>query len=219
MKKITVITVISLAILGVAAALFAAPSKGNAPVLTPVTVAVQGFHCQPCPDDLQPKLAKMKGVYEVKATLKPAQVTAKLDEGKMTVSQFVTAISSQYTMMNRNETYKGRLVAHIDAAKCAGEETMCQECRTEIPQLLKGIKGVKEVTLDETGKIALMSFDKKAKVTTADITRALGKGKMGYTVNFTAATPAAHAQGDADEQAHGAAACPMTGGGGSCCGN
>ena len=167
------------------------------PTLAKVTVAVTGFHCQACPDELQLHLAKLDGVTEVKATLKPAQVTATLDEAKITSSQFVNAIATHPTAMDKKQTYGAALLAYIDTAMCAEEETMCQACFTEIPKALKTIKGIHNVTLDTTGKIASISFPKDAKVTTVNIADALLKHNFKFTAVFTApvateATPHGH---------------------------
>jgi copper chaperone CopZ len=173
------------------------------PTLTQVTVAVTGFHCQACPDGLQKDLAKLKGVTKVKATLKPAQVTASLDEAKISVSQFVNAIAAHPTAMDKKKTYGATLQAFIDTPMCAKQATMCRACFTEIPKALTAVKGVHGVTLDKTGKIASIRFDGDAKVTTASLADALAKHKFKFTVAFTAPATAEAPKASTGHSAHG----------------
>ncbi|MHB9026105.1 MAG: cation transporter [Armatimonadota bacterium] len=208
MKNMLNVIVVLAAVIGVGAILFAAqPSTGDKkPVLTPVTVSVEGLHCQACPDELQKDLAKLPGVSSVKATLKPAQVTALLDETKISVSAFVAAIDEHPQAMDRKQTYGAKLVAYIDAAMCAKQKSMCDACFTEVPKTLKQIKGVSDVTLDKTGKVASISFAAKSKVTTAQITKALADHKFKFTTRFM--DPAEKSAAGSSDQG----ACPMGGG-------
>jgi len=186
MKKTLLILLSVLAVLSIGAALYAAEkhAKTNTPVLTPVTVGVAGFHCQACPDGLQKDLAKLPGATAVKATLNPAQVTATLDEAKLTASEFVAAVSAHPQAMDAHKTYTGKLVLYVDAEMCKANAKMCAGCFTEIPRVLKAVKGVKQVTLDATGKIASLTFTQGAKVTTKTLAAALAKSSYKFTVRF-----------------------------------
>ncbi|MHB9130057.1 MAG: heavy-metal-associated domain-containing protein [Armatimonadota bacterium] len=171
----------------VGVALAAAPKPAaKAPQLTPVTVSVDGFHCQACPDELQKNLAKLPGVSAVNATLKPAQVTAKLDEKVITASQFVAAVAKHPRAMDHSKTYGAKLVVYVDAAMCAKEAKMCAGCFKEIPRALQSVKGLGTVSLDNTGKVASITFAKDAKVNTAGIAKALKSSSYKFTVSFTA---------------------------------
>lgn len=163
---------------------YAATPK-HTPVTTAVTVAVTGFHSQACPDGLAADLAKLPGVTKVKATLKPARVTAILDETKTTAAAFVNAIAKHPQAMDAKKTYGATLQVYIDAPMCAAEAKMCQGCFTEIPKMLKPVVGITRVALDTTGKIASLTFDAKAKVTTAQIAAALKKSTYKFTVGFS----------------------------------
>lgn len=165
---------------------FAAPEdkpKDLPPVA--VTAAVSGFHCQACPDELQKDLGKLDGVTEVKATLNPPVVTAKLDVKKMTPSEFIAAIAKHPQAMDRKKTYGAWLLAYIDTAMCAKQQTMCDGCGPEITKQLKTVEGVDQVAFDPTGKIVRITFKADVKVTLDALKEALGKSKFGFTVDFT----------------------------------
>ena len=68
---------------------FAAPEdKPKDPPQVAVTVAVSGFHCQACPDELKRDLSKLDGVTEVKAMLNPPVVTADALKEALAKSEF-----------------------------------------------------------------------------------------------------------------------------------
>ncbi|HOF86544.1 MAG TPA: cation transporter [Armatimonadota bacterium] len=180
MKPIVVSALLALVIAAFASAIFAAPPTG-----TVVTVAVQGFHCQPCPDTLVKALAKLPGVTEVTGTLQPARVTARLDETRITVSQFVAAINAQPTRMDPKQTYRARLTIFVDSAAAAGEERLCPSCAKEISRALLAVKGINGVKSDDTGKVVIIGFTSTAKVTTAAIAKALAHTKAKFTTVFT----------------------------------
>lgn len=219
-----VLLVVGLALIallvGVAIATAQKPAAKTAE-LTPVTVAVEGFHCQACPDGLQKDLAKLAGVSEVKATLKPAQVTAKLNEKVISASEFVAAIAKHPRAMDHSKTYGAKLVVYVDAAMCAKEPKMCPACFKEIPRALKSVKGLGNVALDSTGKVASLTFAKGAKVNTASITKALKASSFKFTVGYTAPAGSKAAQTASASSGHGdMGSCPMKGDGttGGCCG-
>jgi copper chaperone CopZ len=198
MKTTWIAVLLGLAAMSMAAASYAAPVQPPAaakPVT--VTVAVKGFVCQMCPDGLRQDLTALPGVTAVQATLAPAQVTAKLDEAKITVSQFVAAIATHPTAMDAGKTYGARLLLYVDTQMCANEKTMCADCFTEIPKRLKAVSGVQDVTLDATGKMAAISFTRGASVKTSDLINALQKSDLGFsvsTISVAQATKDAHAQ-------------------------
>jgi copper chaperone CopZ len=220
MRKVFVGVFIAADALSVAA--FALAEKPKTPPLTAVTVAVDGLHCQACADELQKDLGKVPGVAEVTVTVKPGQAAAKLDESKITASEFIAAIGKHAQMMDRQKTYGAKLVAHIDTAMCAKQQKMCEGCFTEIPKVLKGVKGVSDVTLDETGKVATIGFANDAKVATGALTKALARSSYKFTVKYAgAAAPAARNtdQGSAGmncDQMKSDGSCPM--GSDNCCG-
>ena len=158
-------------------------------VFTAVTVAVDGLHCQGCVDELQLDLGKVDGVSEVVVTMNPGQVTAKLDESKTSASKLVNVIAAHPQAMDKTKTYGAKLVAYIDTEMCAKNKKMCAGCFTEIPKVLNAIKGVSEVTLDETGKIATISFAKEPEVSTSALAKALGASDYMFKVAFTAPKP------------------------------
>jgi copper chaperone CopZ len=210
MKPLTFTVLLAVVVATFATAIFAVPPKG-----TVVTVAVQGFHCKPCPDSLVKDLAKLPGVSEVKGTLKPAQVTARLDEAKTSVSQFVAAIGAHPQMMDPKKTYSARLTAYVDSETTAKEEKMCPDCAAQIAKALLGVKGINGVKTDETGKVVTIGFAKGAKVTTAAISKALAATKLKFTASFTHPLLAKAAASDAGESdACGGGSCSMGGGGG-----
>lgn len=191
MKKVTIFAALAILLAtAVTTVVFAVgrDTQAKKATLTKVTVAVSGFHCQGCPDELQRDLAKLNGVADVKATLSPAQVTASIDEEKITVSQFVNAIAKHPTGMDRTKTYGAKLVAFINTAACAEQKTMCGACAPEEQKRLSAIDGVKTVTIDKTGKVAGITFAPDAKVTTAQLAKALGESDFHFTVSFTAPT-------------------------------
>lgn len=203
MKQLLVLIAI---VIGVSAVIIAAPnSEDKKPTPVAVVVAVEGFHCQACPDALQQDLAKVDGVSEVKATLAPPMVSAKIDESKITAGEFVAKIAAHPQEMDAKKTYGAKLVVCIDAPMCAKNPTMCPACFTEIPKVLKKIKGVSDVSLDKTGKIATIGFKLDAKVTTVQLATALGKHSFKFTADF--ACPQ-YMQTHADEQKDGMT-CPM----------
>ncbi|OPZ81451.1 MAG: Heavy-metal-associated domain protein [bacterium ADurb.Bin429] len=205
MKPILASVLLAVVVAIFATAIFAVPPKG-----TQVTVAVQGFHCQPCPDSLVTALAKLPGVTEVTGTLKPARVTARLDEAKMTVSQFVAAINAQPTAMDPKKTYTARLTVFVDSAATAGEERMCPSCAKEISKALLAIKGINGVKSDDTGKVVTIGFTSTAKVTTAAIAKALASTKSKFTTAFTDPNAGKEEAAAGDHCSGGA--CPMMGG-------
>jgi len=186
MKQTLIATVIVLVIAVAVTVLYAAQPKTQAaqPVLSPVTVTVQGFECGGCVPKLQSFLEKQKGVSGVKATMTPPQVTAQLDEKVLPVSKFVAAIDGQKNM--HNKLYIASFVTFVDAPMCKNEPKMCAACPPEIQKMLKDVKGVTGVTLDDTGRIATIGLDPKVAVTTTAIADALKKSKFNFTVSFTA---------------------------------
>src|SRR3972149_3969313 len=109
MRKVFLGLLVAALALSIAAVALAVKTK--APKLTAVTVAVDGLHCKACVDELQRDLSKVPGVAEVKVTQKPGQVTAKLDEKKISVSKFVTTIAKHSQGMDRKKTYGAKLAA------------------------------------------------------------------------------------------------------------
>jgi len=188
MRQTLIFTLLALTIAAVVTVLYAAPSKtGKQPVLTSVTTAVEGFQCGACAAKLQTFLGKQKGVTDVKTTMKPAQVTAKIDEKVLPVSKFMAAIDGQKNM--HNKLYTASFVAFINAPMCKNEPKMCAACPPEIKKMLKDVKGITAVTLDDTGRIATIGLDPKVDVTTTAIAGALKKSKFNFIVSFTDPNP------------------------------
>jgi len=154
-------------------------AEDTKPVLVPVIAKLYNADCHPCLDAMAGELAKQAGITEVKATMDPPQVTATLDETLFTASEFVNKIVAL-------DDYDARLLLYVDTAMCKGAAKMCGGCFTEIPAQLKTIAGVKEVTLDDTGRRVKVTFTADAKVKTTDLTSALAKSTYGFTVSFTA---------------------------------
>jgi len=204
MRLTITFTLLALAIATVVTVLYAAPGKmGKQPiVLTAVTASVEGFNCPSCANKLQTYLGKQKGISEVKVTMKPQQVTAKLDEKVVSAGKFITLINQQGKKTEPKDPYTAKFVAYIDAP-------MCEACFTEIPQMLKSVKGVTGVTLDESGKVATIAFDAKAGVTTTAIAEGLKKSKFNFTVNFAA--PEANGEKSAAATTEGDDCCAMGG--------
>ncbi len=161
------------------APMVAAPAPAKAPVLTAIEVRLLNADCQACIDALATELNKNVGVSDAKATLTPAKVTANLDEATISASEFINKLITL-------DDYDARLALYIDSAMCKGAEKMCDGCFTEIPLQLKKVEGVIEVTLDNTGRRAKITFTEKAVVKTADLAAALAKSEYGFTVSFTA---------------------------------
>lgn len=182
----------------VAVAAMAAPKK-TPPV--PITVAVAGLHCQACVDELKTDLGKLPGVSKLIVTLKPGQVTATLDEKRTSASAFVRAIATHPQAMDPEKTYGAKLVAYVDTDACADQQTMCDDCFTELPKTLEDVTGIDTVTLDTTGKIATISFKEDAAVTTQDITTALRKSDLQFHVQYTAPKSTSR-NGDATAHQH-----------------
>jgi len=222
MRQTLIFTLLALAIATVVTALFAVtPNKTNEkPVLIPVTTSVEGFQCAACAAKLQTYLGKQKGVSDVKATVKPAQVTAMLDEKVMPAGKFVAAINGQKNA--HGKLYTASFITYIDAEMCKGQQKMCEGCFTEIPKVLKGVKGVTDVTLDETGRIATIKLDPKVEVTTTVIAGALKKSKFNFIVSFTDPKPEKSASTGDTENGSGCGmgsggSCPMNGESGGGC--
>jgi len=183
MKK-SIISLALLALITLCTTTIALAAKPTAPVLTAITVAVDGLQCQGCVDELKTDLGKATGVSEVNVTQTPAQVTVKLDERTISAAKFVTLVGTHRQFMDHAKTYGAKLVLYIDAAGCANDAKMCASCFTEIPKVLKAVKGVSNVTLDETGKIAAVSLLKNADFSTSVLTKALARSDYQFTVTF-----------------------------------
>ena len=182
---------VAVAMLGILAiAIAAKPTKP----LIQVTVAVDGLHCQACVDELQQDLAKVPGVSAVTVTMKPGQAVVKLDEHTMSASKLVATIAAHPQAMNHQKTYGAQLVLFVDSAGCAKQAKMCPACFTEIPKMLKKVAGIDTVRLDDTGKVARVTFTKHANVSTSALAKALAASDFKFTTRFlapTAAKPAA----------------------------
>lgn len=179
-------TIVPLALLAgivLAAGLMAAKPAKSTPAAK-VTVAVVGLHCQACPDQLQKDLAKLPGAQQVRATLDPPQVTARLDETKIPAGRFVAAIAGHPQLMDPAKTYGARLLVKVDAAMCAGQQTMCPACAPEITKRLRALKGVTTVTFDKTGREVSVGLAKGATVKTTDIAKALKASSYKFSVTF-----------------------------------
>jgi len=204
MRNKWVVIVMALGAIGIVLAYFTtALAEGKKPASVQVSVAVQGFDCAACTDGLAQDLGKVDGISEVKATLKPPMVTAKIDEHKINVSEFVAKIAAHPQMMDPKKTYGAQLVLCVDTAMCAKEKKMCPACFTELPKAFKTVKEISTVSLDDTGKVATIGFAPGAKVTTAQITKALAMHSFKFIANF--ACPASMQQADQSK----AATCPM----------
>lgn len=170
-----------LLLLGIAAALFAAPSaKGTG---TPVTLAVSGLHCSASEQALVTRVTKLGGVSQVKITRKPDRLTAVLDESKTSLGAFVGAVESEPSMANPGKNLGAKVLVTL-AAK--------GQSAAVLAKALKGVAGVNGVGIDAKGTQAALFLAKDAKVTTADIAAALRA--VHATASFTAApAPAAPA--------------------------
>jgi len=183
MRTIFFRVIVTFAIIGITTLVLATPAKKT---LTQVTVSVQGLHCQGCVDELQRDLSKISGVSAVKVTQQPAQATAKLDETTIAASKFVAAISIHPQFMNHAKTYGARLLVFVDAPGCAGQAKMCPACFTEIPKVLKTVKGIDTVSLDDTGKVVFVTFTHDANITTQSLVKALSTSAFKFTTCFIA---------------------------------
>lgn len=220
MNKLLITVLVLAGVLGISAILFARTKQktSSPPVQTAVTVAIEGFHCPTCPEQLTKDLAAVPGISNVRATLEPGRVVATLDETKTTASDLVSLISNHPRAMNARKTYAGSLLVFIDTEMCRAEKTMCAACFTEIPRVLKTVKGVETVTLDKTGKIAAITFRKGARVLCTDIGAALNASSFHFSVAFTSAASATSAPSNAkggccseNDAAQGRGeACPMS---------
>ncbi|MHB0935776.1 MAG: variable large family protein [Armatimonadota bacterium] len=186
MRLTLIFTLLALLVATVVTILYAAPGKtSKKPVLTEITASVEGFNCPSCTGKLQSYLAEQKGISEAKVTMKPQQVTAKLDEKVMPISKFITLINAHGKKTEPKAPYSAKLVVYVDAEMCKDQGKMCPPCFDEIKKMVKGVKGITGVALDKTGKVATLSFDPKANVTTKAIADALKKSKFKFIVSFT----------------------------------
>ncbi len=183
MKQLYIAGVLALGIITLGALALAAGTKK--PVLTPVTVAVEGITCPSCLGKLQQQLTQVAGVTNLKTSMKIPQVTATLDESKITAGAFLAKITSISKTIEPDSPYTAKLLVYVDAAMCAGQEKMCPACFTEIPKVLKSVPGVSNVTMDNTGRIATVTLADHATVTTSALATALGKSTFKFTTSFT----------------------------------
>jgi copper chaperone CopZ len=86
--------------------------------------------------------------------------------------------------MDHAKNYGAKLVVYIDTEACAKDAKMCDGCFTEIPKVLKSVKGVSTVTLDKTGKVATIGFKKDANVSTSTLATALSKSDFKFHASF-----------------------------------
>lgn len=219
MRLTLIFTLLALLVATVVTLLYAAPgTTSKPPVLTEVTASVKGFNCPSCVSTLQSYLAKQKGISEPKVTLKPQQVTAKLDEKVMPVSKFIALINAHGKKTEPKAPSSAQFVVYVDAEMCKDQAKMCPPCFDEIKKMVKAVKGVAGVELDQTGKVATLTFDGKTTVTTRAVADALKKSKFNFIVSFTAPKAEKAAATDADdccaEEAH--AASTAAAGGESC---
>jgi len=154
-----------------------ANAEDTKPVLVPVIAKLYNADCQACLDAMATELAKQAGVTEVKATMDPPHVAATLDEAQFTASEFINKVISF-------DKLDARLLLYVDTAMCKGAAKMCAGCFTEIPARLNTVTGVKEVTLDDTGRRVKVTFDADTKIKTTDLAAALAKSDYGFTVSF-----------------------------------
>lgn len=185
MRQTLLFTLLALLVATVVTMLYAAPKASKKPVLTDITASVEGFSCSSCAGKLQSYLTEQKGLSEVKVTMKPQQVTAKVDEKVMPASKLIALINAQGKKTEPKAPYSAKFVVYVDAAMCKDQVKMCGACFTEIPKSLKSVKGITGVELDKTGKVATLTFDPKANVTTTAIADALKKSKFNFIVSFT----------------------------------
>ncbi len=208
MQRNVLISAVVLALIGLAALWAFAAEPETGAKLTPVTVALRGVTCPSCAARLQHALSNVAGVSGVKATFKPQQVTATLDEKKISAAAFTRTVAATLAKIDGPKT-RATLAVYLDAKMCQDQPKMCPPCFTEIPKVLNGVTGIKAVTLDETGKIATLTFDKDANVTTTAIANALAKSAFGFITTFTAPEKGA----EAEKRGAPAGACTM----GGCC--
>ena len=186
MRQTLIFTLLALLVATVVTMLYAAPGKtSKKPVLTEVTASVEGFNCPSCVGKLQSYLSEQKGISEAKVTMKPQQVTAKIDEQVMPISKFITLINAHGKKTEPKAPYSAKSVVYVDAEMCKDQVKMCPPCFDEIKKMVKGVKGITGVELDKTGKVATLAFDGKASVTTKAIADALKKSKFKFIVSFT----------------------------------
>lgn len=190
MKQLFIAGVLALGIITLGA--LALASGTQKPVLTPVTVAVEGITCPSCLGKLQQQLTRVTGVTNLKTSMTTPQVTATLDESKITAGAFLAKITAISKTIEPKSPYTAKLLVYVDAAMCAGQEKMCPACFTEIPKVLKTVPGVSSVTMDNTGRIATVTLADHATVTTGALGTALGKSNFKFTTSF--APPAAQAK-------------------------
>jgi copper chaperone CopZ len=160
-----------------------AGAKPTPVVLSAVTVSLQGVKADTTPAKLQKGLSAVVGITAV--VVKSNTVTAKIDESKVPASQFVQVINGQLAKIQTYGKATAALTVFIDADMCKAQKKMCGGCFTEIPNALKKVSGINGIKLDDTGKIASLTFVKDAKVTTKAIKDALLKSSYGFIVTFS----------------------------------
>ncbi len=160
-----------------------ASAKPASVALSAVTVSLQNVKSDKNADILKKSLSVIVGVTAVE--VKSNTVTAKIDETKVTASKFVQIIIGQLAKMQADGKATAALTVYIDADMCKAEKNMCAGCFTEIPKVLKKVNGISGVKLDDTGKIASLTFTKNANITTKAIKDALLKSSYGFIVTFS----------------------------------
>ena len=189
MKKPLIAVLLGLAALSISMASYAGyPSHPQSPKPVQVNVTVAGLACQPCIDQLQQELTKLPGVTAVNITGDPSQVTARLDETKMSVSHFVNVTAAYLSDPDEQISYRPQWMLYVDTPSCADKKVMGEKDKTEIPSRLKSVKGIDTVTLDASGKVVSITFLPDANVKTTDIAHALYHSSLRIAMSF--ASPA-----------------------------
>ena len=158
-----------------------------------ITVAVAGLTDRMSLAQLRQDLAKLPGVTNIKVTLAPAQVSAKLDETQTTVSQFVNAIDAHPTALDENTMYHAQLLLFVDTQACAEPASAKREGAAgdsgvlalrarhcyHHPRCLRQIVGV--------------TFLPNACVKTRDLAQVLANSDLRFACSFASPARATHA--------------------------
>jgi hypothetical protein len=182
-RNTTLAGVLTLAflVLVTGAAAAAPPPSAPAPGTT-LTIALEGIQCGSCLFRLQKEAVKVEAISDFKGALRPPHATLVLDETRMDAASLVNTLAEILTRVEPGVKTGASLAVQVDQA--AGTSQNAAAAARVIQAMLKGIKGVREAVVRQDAPVALIQFEPGARVTSADIARALSSGPVKYTPLF-----------------------------------
>jgi copper chaperone CopZ len=142
------------------------PTEKNESPITKSTYLITGLHCPPCTKTVERSLQGVNGVKSVNVDWQSKNARIEFDEKLIPGQVLAQRIAATPHMMGSRMKYDGWLALKADGLR---DEAIAKKT----VDVLKGVKGVKQVTIYARQQSVGVQFDATGKLRTRDLIEAL----------------------------------------------